>query len=203
MGPFTSFVTHSFYLATFSLAFGCLTLNVLFTFDSVQMGNFKVFLLLDAQFDWLKEAALCVDFLNDDCALNEKCILLHNLYKTPYLWQHKNIAGTSWINFEKDTNENIEQAFCDPSKTKSGSNNPQFQINFKQVSKINKTHFTNGRFPVLFRRLSTRSSVINNKFAKPGVTHWKWYWEKSQNIWEEYKIWVRFFFIFFLFNFFF
>lgn len=176
-----------------------MTLNVLLTFGYVQMDNFllKVFLFLDAEFDWMKEAALCVNFLNDDCALNEKCILLHNLYKTPYLWQHKNIDGTSWKNFDKNANENIEQAFCDPSKTRSNSSNPQFQIDFKQIPKTDRTHFTNSRFSVLFRRLSTRSSVIDNKVEKPGVTYWKWYWEKSQNIWEEYKGWVGFFFILF------
>ena len=157
----------------------------------------NLILLLDTQFDWLKEAALCVDFLNDDCVLNETCILLHNPYKTSYLWQHKNIDGTSWTNFDKDTNENIEETFCDPSKTISDSCKPEFQIYFMQIPTIDKTHFTNVRFFKLFRRLSTRSSVIDNKIAKPGVTHWKWYWEKSKNMWEEYKFWVGFFFTFF------
>ena len=158
----------------------------------------KISLLLDAKLDWLKESAICADFLNDDCPLNEKCTLQHNLYKTPYLWQHKDFSGTSWVNFDKDTNENIEKAFCDPSKTNSDSDNHPFQIWFKQIPSVSKTHFTNDSFSMLYRRLSTRSSVIDNKNAKQGVTHWKWYWEKSVNVWEEYKTWVGLFFTFFL-----
>ena len=100
----------------------------------------------------------------------------------------------SWANFDKDTNENIEKAFCNPSKTNSDSGNHPFQISFKQIPSVSKTHFTNDSFSMLYRRLSTRSSVIDNKNAKQGVTHWKWYWEKSVNVWEEYKTWVGLFF---------
>ena len=44
--------------------------------------------------------------------------------KRPYLWQYKDFNGTSWANFDKDTNENIERAFCDPSKMVSDRNFP-------------------------------------------------------------------------------
>ena len=160
----------------------------------------KVSLPLDAQLDWLKEAALCIDFLNCVCILNEKCTLQHNLYKTPYLWQYKEFYGTSWANFDKDTNENIEIAFCDPAKMVSDRNFPPLQISFTKIPSISKTHFTNHRSSMLYRRLSTRSSVMCNKSTKQGVTHWKWYWEKSTNVWEEYKIWVGYFCLFFLYK---
>ena len=178
----------------------------MFIFSHSQLCNFvfrvliKVSLPLDAQLDWLKEAGLCIDFLNDACILNEKCTLQHNLYKTPYLWQYKDFNGTSWANFDKDTNENIERAFCDPSKMVSDRNFPSLQIRFTQMPSISQTHFTSHRSSMLYRRLSTWSSVINNKSTKQGITHWKWYWEKSTNVWEEYKIWVGCFCLFLLHN---
>ena len=178
----------------------------MFNFGHSQLYNFvlkvliKVSLPLDAQLDWMKEAALCIDFLNDACILNEKCTLQHNLYKTPYLWQYKDLYGTSWANFDKDTNENIERAFCDPSKLVSDRNFPPLQIRFTKIPSISKTHFTNDKSSMVYRRLSTHSSVMYNKSAKQSVTHWKWYWEKSTNVWEEYKIWVGYFCLLFLHN---
>ena len=52
----------------------------------------------------------------------------------------------------------------------------------------------NGNFRCLtdsnieFRRLSTKSSVKGN--TEKGLTYWKWYWQKSEDEWEEYQGWV-------------
>ena len=43
---------------------------------------------------------------------------------------------------------------------------------------------------MLYRRLSTSSSVADDNSAKLGETKWKWYWQKSEDVWEEYKIGV-------------
>ena len=171
----------------------CLPLTIISCTTLFQLGLLiKVSPPLDTYFDWLREPALCIDFLNDACVLNEKCTLQHNLYKTPYLWQYKG-NGNSWTNFDKDENENIERAYCDPSKIVSERSSPSLPIKFTQIATISKTHFTNYRGSMLYRRLSTRSSVIDSKSSKQGITHWKWYWEKSKNVWEEYKIWVGYF----------
>ena len=137
----------------------------------------------------MKETALCLDFLNGDCSLNEKCIWRHSPYKLPYLWQYKYVDGTSWENFDESSNEDIEKAFSDPSKTESGyTSDLKLKVSFQQIPSIHKTHFTNG-INMMYRRLSTRSSVRDNDEIKLGVTRWKWYWEKckSTNVWKEYK----------------
>ena len=97
----------------------------------------------------------------------------------------------SWTNFDKDTNENIEKAFCDPSKLQSVRSDSPLRICF--IHSISKIHFTNDSSTILYRRLSTLSSVEDDTNAKQGVTHWRWYWEKSKDVWEEYKLWVGLF----------
>lgn len=40
------------------------------------------------------------------------------------------------------------------------------------------------------RRLSTKSSVLAEDNENGGsiyLTQWKWYWEKTHNVWEEYS----------------
>ena len=153
------------------------------------LSNFNIkfcLLFLDGQLDWQKETALCIDFLNGNCPLKKRCTLKHNLYKTPYLWQYKGSSETSWTNYDKKSNENIERSFCNPSQTRSGyTNDPRLEVWFQKVPIIHETHFTNG-FSMLYRRLSTCSSVAHNKGTKPGATKWKWYWQKSEDVWEEY-----------------
>lgn len=41
-----------------------------------------------------------------------------------------------------------------------------------------------------FRRLSTKSSALYKGPATGdivGLTEWKWYWEKGNDVWEEYS----------------
>ena len=86
------------------------------------------------------------------------------------------------------SNENIERSFCNPSQTRSGhTDDPRLEVWFQQVPTIHETHFTNGS-SMLYRRLSTSSSVKDDDSTKLGETKWKWYWQDSQNVWEEYKI---------------
>lgn len=119
--------------------------------------------------------------------MKKRCTLKHNPHKTPYLWQYKGSNETSWTNYDKKSNENIERSFCNPSQTRSGhTNDPTLEVWFQQVPKIHETHFTNG-FSMLYRRLSTCSSVADDNCTKPGTTKWKWYWQKSEDVWEEYK----------------
>lgn len=146
-----------------------------------------MFTFLDGRLDWQKESALCVDFLNGDCAWNMGCTLKHNLYKTPYLWHYKESSETSWKNYDKKSNENIERSFCNPSQTRSGhKDDPRLEVWFQQVPTIHETNFTNGS-SMLYRRLSTSSSVKDDDSTKLGETKWKWYWQDSQDVWEEYK----------------
>ena len=103
------------------------------------------------------------------------------------MWQYKGPNETSWTNYDKKSNENIERSFCNPSQTRSGhTNDPTLEVWFQQVPKIHETHFTNG-FSMLYRRLSTCSSVADDNCTKLGTTKWKWYWQKSEDVWEEYK----------------
>ena len=137
----------------------------------------------------MKETALCIDFLNGDCSLNEKCTWRHSPYKTPYLWQYKYVGGTSWENFDQRSNEDIEKVFRDPCKTESGyTSYPKLKVSFQHIPFAHESHFTDG-INMLYRRLSTRFSVRDNDDIKLSVTHWKWYWEKCKptNVWEEYK----------------
>ena len=107
----------------------------------------------------------------------------------PYLWQYKDANDTSWTNYDKQSNENIEKAFCDPSKSRSGhTDDLKLEVWFHQIPLIHEKHFANGF--TLHRRLSTRSSVTVDDSTKIHLTHWKWYWEKSNNVWEEYMIGV-------------
>ena len=107
----------------------------------------------------------------------------------PYLWQYKDASDTSWTNYDKQSNENIEKAFCDPSKSRSGhTDDLKLEVWFHQIPLIHEKHFATGF--TLHRRLSTRSSVTADDSSKIALTHWKWYWEKSTNVWEEHMIGV-------------
>ena len=117
--------------------------------------------------------------------MNKRCTLKHNPYNTPYLWQYKGSSETSWTNYDEKSNEIIERSFCNPSEIRSGhTNDPRLEVLFQQVP--HETYFTNG-FSMLCRRLSTCSSVAGDKDKKLGATNWKWYWQKSEDVWEEYK----------------
>ena len=106
----------------------------------------------------------------------------------PYLWHYKDASDNSWTNYDKQSKENIEKAFCNPSKSRSGhTDDLKLEVWFHQIPLIHEKHFANGF--TLHRGLSTRSSVTVDDSTKIDWTHWKWYWEKS-NVWEEYLIGV-------------
>ena len=65
-------------------------------------------------------------------------------------------------------------------------------MSFLQLPEIHRIHFTNGS-SMLYRRLSTKSSVADNNNQKTGGTQWQWYYEEEKNIWKEYNLGVGIF----------
>ena len=51
---------------------------------------------------------------------------------------------------------------------------------------VSQYYFKDLRKKWSFRRLSTKSSVIDGKDTV-GATIWNWYWQKSDTEWEEYS----------------
>ena len=45
-----------------------------------------------------------------------------------------------------------------------------------------------------YRRVSSKSSIWGNN--EPGLTYWRWYWEKADDEWEEYHTWVIYIYFF-------
>ena len=151
---------------------------------------FLVHFSIETELEWLKEEALCGNYLSRKCSLNDTCTLQHNQFKTPYLWQYKYRGEKSWTNYDKESNVYIEEAFCDPSKTRSGhTDDQQLEVWFLQLPEIHRIHFTNGS-NMLYRRLSTKSSVKDKGDEKHGRTLWQWYYEEERNIWKEYNLGV-------------
>lgn len=109
------------------------------------------------------------------------------------MWQYKHRGESSWKNYDKQSNEDMEEAFCDPSKTRSGhTDDKQLEVSFLQLPEIHRIHFTNSS-SMLYRRLSTKSSVADNNNQKTGGTQWQWYYEEEKNIWKEYNLGVGIF----------
>lgn len=96
--------------------------------------------------------------------------------------QYKDSSETSWTIYDKKSNEKIENAFSDPSQERSGHTDSQrLEVWFQQIPSIHEMHFTNGN-DILYRRLSTGSSVEDESNTKLGLANWKWYWEKSKDV---------------------
>lgn len=56
-------------------------------------------------------------------------MLKHNPHKTRNLWQYKGPNETSWTNYDKKSNENIQRSFCNPFQTRSGhTNDPTLKV---------------------------------------------------------------------------
>uniref|UniRef100_A0A8B9SD04 Poly(ADP-ribose) polymerase family member 12 n=1 Tax=Apteryx owenii TaxID=8824 RepID=A0A8B9SD04_APTOW len=117
---------------------------------------------------------ICLYHLYKRCVFKDKCIRVH--FHLPYKWQISD--GNTWNDLKNM--EEIEAAYCDPSKTRfsngvteSGSVLPC--ICFRSMccgfAKV--------------RRLSTASSV-----TKPPhfilTTEWIWYWKDEYGLWQEY-----------------
>ncbi|XP_062445555.1 protein mono-ADP-ribosyltransferase PARP12-like [Rhea pennata] len=117
---------------------------------------------------------ICLYHLYKSCGFKDKCIRVH--FHLPYKWQISD--GNTWKDLKNM--EEIEAAYCDPSKTRfsngvteSGSVLPC--ICFRSMccgfEKI--------------RRISTASSV-----TKPShfilTTEWIWYWKDEYGQWREY-----------------
>ncbi|XP_064369975.1 protein mono-ADP-ribosyltransferase PARP12-like isoform X1 [Dromaius novaehollandiae] len=117
---------------------------------------------------------ICLYHLYKSCGFKDKCIRVH--FHLPYKWQISD--GNTWKDL-KNT-EQIEEAYCDPSKTRfsngvteSGSVLPC--ICFRNMccgfAKV--------------RRLSTASSVTRPPHFIL-TTEWIWYWKDEYGLWREY-----------------
>ncbi|XP_043944102.1 protein mono-ADP-ribosyltransferase PARP12-like isoform X3 [Protopterus annectens] len=109
---------------------------------------------------------ICVNFVAKNCRYKVKCFKHH--YSLPYRWQFFN--SSKWEDFSNV--EQIENAYCEPSNSKSaGIQCIDFQMMICDSNQV--------------RRLSTPSSV-----TKPPhvilTTVWIWYWKDEYNIWVEY-----------------
>jgi hypothetical protein len=58
-----------------------------------------------------KPIAICEDFLQNNCTLQDSCPNLHT--NQPYQWQYTSASG-SWISFPDDINQQIHQMYLDP-----------------------------------------------------------------------------------------
>lgn len=109
---------------------------------------------------------ICLHFFRNSCKFQNGCRCVH--FHLPYKWEV--FDGVTWI--ELQHMEDIEQDFCDPSKTESSSDQP---VDFLEMTQESQ--------PV--RRLSTVSSV-----TKPPhyilTTVWLWYYKGDQGDWVEY-----------------
>ena len=68
------------------------------------------------EFDFLREAAICHHYLNDECEDGTQCKLLHTKGKLPYLWQYKCNDGDAWVSLPPDESKLVEKEYCEPSK---------------------------------------------------------------------------------------
>uniref|UniRef100_A0A7M5XJZ3 Uncharacterized protein n=2 Tax=Clytia hemisphaerica TaxID=252671 RepID=A0A7M5XJZ3_9CNID len=131
-------------------------------------------------FNFLKDEAICVKYVDDVCDKDETCSLLHPKNRTPYLWQHKKPIETSWKSFPNNLNVEIEKAFCDPMQSRYDFADKASYIKFDESSKITAFYMNQN---VEVRRLSTRTSLC---MPKGSYTTWKWYWKENSGKWTEY-----------------
>uniref|UniRef100_A0AAV2L5S6 Uncharacterized protein n=1 Tax=Knipowitschia caucasica TaxID=637954 RepID=A0AAV2L5S6_KNICA len=132
---------------------------------------------------------ICLFFIRRNCSYNERCVRVH--WHLPYKWEMKESDGT-WKTM--DDMENIEKAFCDPSKSTSCPDEvttPSGIFRFLNlqsysapaVGSVDFIEMIKGASPV--RRLSTASSVSHppNHIL---TTQWLWYWKDEYGVWVEY-----------------
>ncbi|XP_030006912.1 protein mono-ADP-ribosyltransferase PARP12b [Sphaeramia orbicularis] len=109
---------------------------------------------------------ICLHFIRNSCRFQENCHLVH--FHLPYKWQVHD--GDTWLDLLYM--EDIEQAFCDPSKTQSSG--PQL-VDFLSMTMESQ--------PV--RRLSTVSSVKRPPHYTM-TTEWLWYYKAEHGKWVEF-----------------
>ena len=137
-------------------------------------------------FNCLKQPAICHSHLAGLCILQTTCNLLHT--SNPFHWQYRLTSEDRWNDFCAFSAASLEKSFCDPSidntvvKTDSGP----FEIRFSYDERNLCFHGKKSITPIFVRRLSTKSSALE-EVETQFLTQWKWYWEKSQNHWEEYE----------------
>uniref|UniRef100_A0A7M5WWV7 Poly [ADP-ribose] polymerase n=2 Tax=Clytia hemisphaerica TaxID=252671 RepID=A0A7M5WWV7_9CNID len=131
-------------------------------------------------FNFLKDEAICVEYVDDVCDKDETCSFLHPKNRTPYLWQYKKPIETSWKSFPNNLNVEIEKAFCDPMQSRYDFADKASYITFDESSKITAFYMNQN---VEVRRLSTRTSLC---MPKGSYTTWKWYWKENSGKWTEY-----------------
>uniref|UniRef100_A0A8B9QC56 Poly(ADP-ribose) polymerase family member 12 n=1 Tax=Apteryx owenii TaxID=8824 RepID=A0A8B9QC56_APTOW len=116
---------------------------------------------------------ICLYHLYKRCVFKDKCIRVH--FHLPYKWQISD--GNTWNDLKNM--EEIEAAYCDPSKTsipcsENCANNSSWCYHRNMCCGFAKV-----------RRLSTASSV-----TKPPhfilTTEWIWYWKDEYGLWQEY-----------------
>lgn len=117
-------------------------------------------------FDTMDSGDICLHFIRNNCKFQEKCELVH--FHLPYRWQV--FRGNTW--WDLHNMENIEQAYCDPSITKSAD-----------VEPIDFVTMIQGTQPV--RRLSTVSSV-KRPCHYTLTTEWLWFYKEEHEKWVEY-----------------
>ncbi|XP_013887660.1 poly [ADP-ribose] polymerase 12 [Austrofundulus limnaeus] len=109
---------------------------------------------------------ICLHFMRNSCKFQQKCRRIH--FHLPYKWEV--LVADSWT--ELPNMEDIEQDYCDPSKSHSSASQP---VDFRTM--------TWKSLPV--RRLSTVSSI-----RKPPhyslTTRWLWFYKVGRGNWVEY-----------------
>lgn len=68
-----------------------------------------------ANFNYLKDEAICLPYLNGTCEEDNDCSLLHSKFRLPYEWQYKK-TSEAWKTFPKELNKKIEKKFCEQNK---------------------------------------------------------------------------------------
>lgn len=64
--------------------------------------------------NWLKDPAICTLFLSGGCSKASSCLLAHDTYGKPYVWQYKDDGQSMWENFHPNLNNSVEKCFEDP-----------------------------------------------------------------------------------------
>lgn len=109
---------------------------------------------------------ICLHFIRKSCRFQESCRRVH--FHLPYKWEVHD--GQMWT--ELDNMEQIEEDYCNPSKTHSSD--------YQQVDFVTMTLES---MPV--RRLSTVSSVTKPPHYSL-TTEWLWYYRGDGGHWVEY-----------------
>ncbi|XP_072529964.1 protein mono-ADP-ribosyltransferase PARP12-like isoform X2 [Salminus brasiliensis] len=112
-----------------------------------------------------EKSEICPFHLKGFCKQGNRCRQVH--FYLPYKWEGRERHGWKVL----PDNEEIERAFCDPTKKYSDGT---AQVYFDTM--------TQGFTEV--RRLSTFSSVLNPTFIL--TTTWIWYWEDENGNWIKY-----------------